>query len=151
MITSMSISQAAAQIGMSVDSIRFYERSGVLAPAPRSAGGRRLYGPAELLELTFIARLRATRMPLSSITRYLALARQGEATLVERAAIMAGHRDKVAAQIADLQHTLEILDFKIAHAAEIERSGRCGVSAGLGDRSSRAMPARPALKIVSGA
>jgi hypothetical protein len=70
---------------------------------------------------------------------------------VERAAIMAGHRDKVAAQIADLQHTLEILDFKIAHAAEIERNARNGLPAACSYSPPRVMPTRPALKIVSGA
>ena len=58
-------------------------------------------------------------MPLPEIGRYLALARQGDGTLAERTRIVAVQRDKVIAQIASLQETLGILDFKLAHAAEL--------------------------------
>jgi DNA-binding transcriptional MerR regulator len=150
---SMTIGQAAKTTGLSVDSIRFYERSGVLRPTPRMRGGRRIYSPQKVLELTFIARLRATRMPLTTITQYLLFTRQGEATLVERGLLMAGHRDKVAAQIAGLQRTLEILDFKIAHAAEIECTdpARRVLPIQAIPRPPRQGPVRPNLKLVSGA
>ena len=59
-------------------------------------------------------------MPLPEIGRYLALARQGDGTLPERTRIVALQRDKVVAQIASLQETLGILDFKLAHAAELQ-------------------------------
>ena len=120
MSTNLTIGEASEAVGLSTDAIRFYEREGVLAPPPRTAGGRRAYGPTEIHELVFIARLRAVRMPLPEIGRYLALARQGDGTLPERTRIVALQRDKVVAQIASLQETLGILDFKLAHAAELQ-------------------------------
>jgi DNA-binding transcriptional MerR regulator len=72
----LTIGEAAKAVGLSVDAVRFYERQGIMAPPPRMAGGRRAYGPQQMLELTFIARGRAVRMPLSEIGRYLSLRRQ---------------------------------------------------------------------------
>jgi DNA-binding transcriptional MerR regulator len=119
MSRNLTIGEASEAVGLSADAIRFYEREGVLMRPPRTSGGRRAYGPAEIQELVFIARLRAVRMPLPEIGRYLALARQGEGTLAERTRIVAVQRERVLAQIASLQETLGILDFKLAHAAEL--------------------------------
>jgi len=69
-------------------------------------------------------------MPLPEIGRYLALARQGDGTLAERTRIVALQRDKVAAQIASLQETLGILDFKLAHAAELQAGHAAELQAG---------------------
>jgi DNA-binding transcriptional MerR regulator len=74
-----------------------------MAPPPRNAGGRRVYGPQQILELTFIARGRAVRMPLFEIGRYLSLARQGEKTLAERMRMITVQREKVVVQIVSLQ------------------------------------------------
>lgn len=119
MSRNLTIGEASEAVGLSTDAIRFYEREGVLAPPPRTSSGRRAYGPTEIHELVFIARLRAVRMPLPEIGRYLALARQGDGTLAERTRIVATQRDKVIAQIASLKETLGILDFKLAHATEL--------------------------------
>ncbi len=120
MTMNLTIGAAAQAAGLTVEAVRFYERSGVLAPPPRTAGRRRVYEPYNVLELTFIARLRAVRMPLPEIARYLALARQGDQTLAERAEIVAVQRTRVIEQIAALQETLRILDFKLSRAAEIQ-------------------------------
>jgi DNA-binding transcriptional MerR regulator len=140
----LSISQAAKAAGLSVDAIRFYEREGILIRALRTSGGRRLYGRNEVLELIFIARLRAVRMSLPEIGRYLALARQGDKTLAERTEIVAAQRERVVEQIAALQDTLRVLDFKLSHAAEIAAADqlRAGGSSTL---------QRRALRLVSGA
>ncbi len=117
-MSGVSIGQAAQAAGLTVDAIRFYERSGVIQKASRS-GGRRTFTPAEIEELSIIVRFRATRMSLPEIARYLALRRAGRETARERDRIVKEHRERVLAQIADLQSTLAILDFKIAHAAEL--------------------------------
>ena len=75
----MTIGQVSRATGMSADTLRYYERMALLAP-PRDAGRRRHYGPQDLLTLSFVARMRATDMPLAEIRTYLALAAQGDAT-----------------------------------------------------------------------
>ncbi len=82
-------------------------------------------------ELTFIARARAVRMPLSEIGRYLSLARQGDETLPERTRIIAVQRQKVVERIASLQETLRVLDLKLSRAAEIAKDGTALPRSGL--------------------
>jgi DNA-binding transcriptional MerR regulator len=127
----LTIGEAAKAAGLSVDAVRFYERQGIMAPPPRMAGGRRAYGPQQMLELTFIARGRAVRMPLSEIGRYLSLARQGEETLPERMRIITVQREKVVEQIASLQETLRVLDLKLSRAAEIAKPPTVSPRSGL--------------------
>jgi DNA-binding transcriptional MerR regulator len=93
----LTIGEAVKAVDLSVDAVRFYERQGIMAPPPRMADGRRAYGPQQMVELTFIARGRAVRMPLSEIGRYLSLARQGEATLPERMRIITVQRQLATA------------------------------------------------------
>jgi len=140
MTQDLPIGEAAKAAGLSVDAIRFYEREGILIRAPRTAGGRRLYGPAEIHELTLIARLRAVRMSLPEIARYLVLNRQGDAALAERTQIVAAQRERVVQQIESMQETLRILDLKLAHAARVGAEAKGGPGA-----------PRRALKLVSGA
>jgi DNA-binding transcriptional MerR regulator len=128
MAKDLTIGEAARAVGVSVDTVRFYERGGVMAAPPRNAGGRRVYGPQQMIELTFIIRARGVRMPLPEIGRYLSLARQGDKTLPERMRILSAQKQQVVAQIASMQETLRILDEKLSRATEIvarlETTGR---------------------------
>jgi DNA-binding transcriptional MerR regulator len=148
----LTIGEAAKAVGLSVDAIRFYEREGVLLRAHRTSGGRRLFSSQELMELSFIARLRRVRMPLPQIARYLALARQGEATLPERLKIIADQRLRVLEQIAGLRDTLGILDFKLGNTIEfdvVDRTTTAGAPEALAQRED--LLKRRALRLVSGA
>lgn len=69
-----SIGTASRQSGIAIETIRYYERSGVIAPPPRSASGHRVYGPAEIARLTMIRRCRDLGFPLADVRRLLDLA-----------------------------------------------------------------------------
>ena len=144
-MSGVSIGQAARAAGLSVDAIRFYERSGVIAKTNRSSG-RRTFTPAEIQELCIIVRFRATRMSLPEIARYLALRRAGRETAEERDEIVKQHRERVLAQIADLQSTLAILDYKIANAAELAN----GTTPEALPPSAAMRPARESLALIEG-
>ena len=145
-MSGVSIGQAARAAGLSVDAIRFYERSGVIAKANRS-GGRRTFTPGDIQELSIIVRFRATHMSLPEIARYLALRRAGIETTRERDEIVREHRERVLAQIADLQSTLAILEFKIAHAAELANGTTTMEALPL---PSATRPARESLVLIHG-
>jgi DNA-binding transcriptional MerR regulator len=70
---SMQIGQIAKQTGVSIDAIRFYERSGLLAAPPRSEGGFRLYSPDDLFSLQFIRNLQTLGFSLNEIRDFLSL------------------------------------------------------------------------------
>lgn len=110
----MKIGEVAARTGLSVDTLRFYERIGLIQRPARDAGGRRDYD-AEVLEwIAFLGLLNATGMRQADRVRYAALRRQGDATLAQRRAMIEAHRAEVAARIEMLTGTLGFLDDKIA-------------------------------------
>ena len=70
----MQIKDLARSTGLDTETIRFYEKQGLLPAPPRRANGYRDYGPAHLERLSFIRHCRALDMPLADIARLLALA-----------------------------------------------------------------------------
>lgn len=116
----MTIGQVSRATGMSADTLRYYERMALLAP-PRDAGRRRHYGPQDLLTLSFVARMRATDMPLADIRAYLALAAQGDVTAEARRALLEAHRARVQGQLLASADALETIEFKLKHFDELSR------------------------------
>ena len=110
----MSIAEASRRTGVSVHTLRYYERAGlVVTPVDRTDGGRRRYRQEDLNWITVCTRLRATGMPIRSIRRYAELVAAGHGNESERLALMEAHRAEVTARIAELQENLELLDHKI--------------------------------------
>lgn len=109
----MKIGELARQTGLSVDTLRFYERIGLIQRPARDGGGRRDYDPAVLEWIAFLARLAATGMRQADRVRYAALRRQGDATLAARRAMIEAHRTAIAARVAELNAALALMDDKI--------------------------------------
>lgn len=112
--TALSIAEAAERTGLSVDTLRYYERDGLmLHPVPRTSSGHRAYGPDELRWVTMVTRLRSTGMPIRDVRRYAALVRAGEGNEAERLALLQAHRQVVLARLAEVQDHLGAIDHKI--------------------------------------
>ena len=109
----MKIGELARQTGLSVDTLRFYERIGLIQRPARDGGGRRDYDPAVLDWIAFLARLAATGMRQADRVRYAALRRQGDATLAARRAMIEAHRTAIAARVGELNAALALMDDKI--------------------------------------
>lgn len=117
---SSSIGQVAEVLGVSVDTLRYYERIGLADPPRRDAAGRRRYDEADLTWLQFLLRMRTTGMPIQLMQRYADLRRQGPGTSAERRQILQQHRADVVARIAALTDCLTVVDHKIANYSLIE-------------------------------
>jgi DNA-binding transcriptional MerR regulator len=110
----LSIAEAARHTGVSVHTLRYYERAGlVVAPVDRTAGGRRRYQQQDLYWITVCTRLRATGMPIKTIRRYAQLVSAGHGNEQERLALMEAHRADVTAKLAEIQENLKLIDHKI--------------------------------------
>ena len=110
----MTIAEAAHRTGVSVHTLRYYERAGlVITGVSRTSGGRRRYRELDLKWITICTKLRATGMPIRAIRRYAELVSAGPGNEKERLALMEAHRDEVIAKIAELQENLEVIDHKI--------------------------------------
>src|SRR5580700_5714030 len=92
----------AARSGCNMETIRYYEKIGILPPPPRSQGGHRLYGQAQTRTLTFIRRARELGFNLDEIRALLGLAAPGKASCADVRAIATQHLEDIRAKIADL-------------------------------------------------
>ncbi len=109
----LSIQQFAARTGLSADTLRYYEKIGLLRHVARDASGFRVYGPRDLEWVAFILRLKDTGMALEDITRYADLREQGETTLAARQALLEAHAAKLQARLQRDQEHLDALRAKI--------------------------------------
>ena len=82
----LGIGQLAKQGGVGIDTVRYYERNGLLAPRSRLASGYRRYGDIELARLRFIRRAQGLGFPLKEIKQLLALSAQRDVGRVKRSA-----------------------------------------------------------------
>ncbi|MBD8524282.1 MerR family transcriptional regulator [Pseudomarimonas arenosa] len=93
-MTGFTIGHLAKQAGVGIDTVRFYERSGLLQPAGRAASGYRRYGEAELQRLGFIRRAKELGFSLDEIAELLSLS--------ERRSV-AGIKSAAAEKLADIE------------------------------------------------
>lgn len=112
MATEYTIQQAAALTDVSVHTLRYYERIGLLHVA-RTASGHRRYSEDDLGWVRFILLLRGTNMPLPQIARFVQLEKDGHATINKRRHMLVAHRTTLMEHIAQLHTYLAALDAKI--------------------------------------
>jgi DNA-binding transcriptional MerR regulator len=117
-----SIAEAAARSGLSVDTLRYYERIGLIDPPARTSAGRRSYRAEDLAWLDFLTRMRATGLPLRAMREYAGLRRtRTPASTTRRRQILLDYRYDVLARMAELTSCLEALDYKIENYGLVER------------------------------
>ena len=120
----MPISLAAERVGLSVETLRYYERAGLIESVSRAAGGQRQYAEADIAWLEFLIRLRAIGMPIAQIREYARLRALGVVTTGPRLAMLRAHRARLAETIAELQRSAKALDDKIAqYEADLSAQG----------------------------
>jgi DNA-binding transcriptional MerR regulator len=104
-----SPAQASEKTGFSIDTLRYYERVGLLHEVGRTSGGRRKFSDTDVMFLQLLRCLRDVGMPIAEMLRFVTLLRGGEQTRAERVAVLREHDRRVGAQIERLvQHRQEI-------------------------------------------
>jgi DNA-binding transcriptional MerR regulator len=110
----LSISDVAAATGLSTSTLRYYEQEGLMrGEIDRASSSHRRYSEQDLAWVGFITKLRSTGMPIRDIRRYTELAREGDGTTAARLALLVEHRERVLAQLAEIEQSLAAIDFKI--------------------------------------
>lgn len=111
----LTVQEAAERMGLSVHTLRYYERAGLLASPVRDiSSGHRRYSEEDLRRILFLKRLRTTGMPIREMQRYIALVAEGDTEGEKRAQMLEEHRCQVLRQIAELQDCLAAIEYKIA-------------------------------------
>jgi DNA-binding transcriptional MerR regulator len=119
-IQNLTIQEAAESTGLSVHTLRYYERIGLLIPVERAANGHRRYDQSDLDRVTLINRLRLTGMPLDQIKRYTDALALGDATIPERIELLEAQRQAVLQQINTLTEMLGWIEYKLGTYQEKE-------------------------------
>lgn len=118
---SYTIQEAAAQTGLTVHTLRYYERIGVLMPVERAENGHRRYSQQDIHLIQTLTCWLQTGMNLADIQRYVRWVQAGDTTASKRRLLLEAHRQTVVKQIEELQAALQLIDFKMNHYAELER------------------------------
>ena len=115
MSTGLTIGEAAARLGLTTHTLRYYESENLLVGSPgRTSANRRRYDEADLRWIEMVQRLRATGMPVRSVRAYADLCREGAGNEAQRLALLHAHRAQV------LEHLTEVTDHLAAITAKIE-------------------------------
>ncbi|MFC5251227.1 MULTISPECIES: MerR family transcriptional regulator [Streptomyces] len=117
-----TISEVAQHTGLSAHTLRWYERIGLMPHVDRTHTGQRRFTNRDLDWLSLVTKLRLTGMPVADMVRYAELVRAGECTFAEREQLLTAHREDVRQRIAELQSTLDVLDYKIDIYADARRA-----------------------------
>ena len=121
METELTIQQVAKATGLSVHTLRYYERCDLIAPIQRANNGHRRYSAQDIRWIQFLTKLRMTGMPIRQIQQYATLLRQQPDAVQARRAILEAHRQTVVENLQALQENLAVIDWKIQHYKEIEQ------------------------------
>ncbi len=108
------IGDVARISGLSIDTLRYYDKAGLLGEVRRNAAGRRVFDHDALGLLDVVLRLRRTGMPVDQVRRFVDLVRLGDDQRAGRLELLRVHRQRVTEQLAQLNEDLAVIDWKIA-------------------------------------
>ncbi|MGO4544984.1 MerR family transcriptional regulator [Paenibacillus sp. 2TAB23] len=115
---SYTISEVSEMTGLSSDTLRYYEKIGLVTSPERGAGKKRLYTNADIGRIRFLTYLKRTNMPLKKIQQYVeSYDHHDEAHCYE---LLDEHRQEIERQMRELEATKQIIQFKLAHFQEIK-------------------------------
>jgi DNA-binding transcriptional MerR regulator len=126
-VTFYSPAETADKSGFSIDTLRYYEKIGLLSGIARDTAGRRVFTDDDLGWLHMLRCLRETGMPIAEMRRYAQLVRDGDGTLAERIELLREHDRRVEEQIARLSVQRGQIQWKVRHYTEL--AGACAQSA----------------------
>jgi len=109
----MKIAEVSERYGLSADTLRYYERVGLIPPVNRNGSGMRDYNELDIRRVEFIKCMRGAGLPIEVLIDYIELVQQGDRTIAARKEILIEQRDQLVERIQEMQKTLDLLNHKI--------------------------------------
>jgi MerR family transcriptional regulator, aldehyde-responsive regulator len=109
----MKIAEVSEKYGISSDTLRYYERIGLIPPVNRNERGIRDYNEIDIRRIDFVKCMRSAGLPIEVLIEYGGLVQQGDRTIEARKEILKEQRELLVARMKEMQKTLDILDHKI--------------------------------------
>lgn len=116
----MRINEAAQETGLSADTIRYYEKQGILPPVARDTSGHRQFSADNINWMTILYWLRKTGMSMEVMSRFARLVHAGSHTIPERLTILRAHDALLTQRREDLDRCADLLAYKISVYSQIE-------------------------------
>ena len=110
----MKITEVSERYGISPDTLRYYERIGLIPPVHRNGNDIRDYNEIDLKRVEFIKCMRSAGLPIEVLIEYVGLVQQGDRTIEARKEILKEQRRQLGNRMKEMQNTLDILDHKIS-------------------------------------
>jgi DNA-binding transcriptional MerR regulator len=126
--TGLTPAEMSARTGVSIDTLRYYEREGLIANVARAHSGHRRYDADDVLWVEVLRCLRETGMSIDQLRHYCDLGLQGDHTEPERRRMLEEHRTLVEAQIAERHEALRLIDHKLSFYDDVAAAARRGVT-----------------------
>jgi DNA-binding transcriptional MerR regulator len=109
----MTIAEVSKQYELTPDTLRYYERIGLIPPVNRNSSGNRDYTEEDCRWVKFIKCMRGAGLSIEALIEYVALFQQGNETIDVRKELLLEQRRQLAERVEELQNTLSYLDHKI--------------------------------------
>lgn len=108
----MTIKEVSEKYGISQDTLRYYEKVGIIRPVTRKNGIRQ-YGEQELANIEFVICMRNAGLSIDVLIKYIKLFEQGDETASARRQLLIDEREKLIEKIKEMNKALERLNYKI--------------------------------------
>src|SRR5262249_27488374 len=128
-MTAYTPAQVVEETGLSIDTLRYYEKIGLLDPVDRDAAGRRRFTDHHLQQLSVVTCLRESGMPVADVARYAALVRAGAHTIDQRVELLEQPAERVRAHIESLRDQQRYIQRKIAYYRPCQPAGTSAAAA----------------------
>ena len=109
----MTIAEVSKKYNVTADTLRYYERIGLLPPVPRTQGGFRDYDEESCRWIELMKCMRSAGVQIDALIEYVRLFRQGDATAAQRKALLEQQRDQLTVRMEEMQRSLDRLNDKI--------------------------------------
>lgn len=118
-----TVGEMAKMLGVPASTLRYYDKEGLLPFVERSAGGIRMFRESDLEWLRVIGCMKKAGMPLRDIRQYMELVIQGDDTIDARLEMFRRQRKTLETQMAELQHTMDMVDYKCWYYETAQKTG----------------------------
>ena len=118
-----TVGEMAKLLGVAASTLRYYDKEGLLPFVERSSGGIRMFRESDIEWLQVIGCMKKAGMSIKDIRQYIEMALQGDDTIDLRLAMFRRQQEVLKQQMAELQHTMEMVDYKCWYYETAKEAG----------------------------
>lgn len=120
----MTIAEVSKKYDISADTLRYYERIGLIPAVERTKSGIRNYTPDSCQWIELVKCMRGAGVSIESLIEYCALTQKGDSTITARKELLLDEREKLTKKMQEMEKTLKRLNYKISRYEIAEKTGK---------------------------